>query len=267
MANLTSLCAKRKTSLQSNFTFSKEKTSQKGEKMEKEYYTLEEIQNVIAENCDLHDSEFISIELRKNNPTWNVYVGFNNYVYDFKFTNVYYYNIDYETPWIFEVIAEKDENGYSVIFDGICVEIKAEKLELSVHYSGPYFNPERFYNALVIYDYEKKHILMQNSKKEPDKLDILYGKNIKKESEIANAQRLLFEKLGIKKNEIELVHKHDFKNIEKKINIHVMCAILKDDATFKASEDYRWVDKNENFFDSEKFASDGYLPYLIKFSE
>ena len=235
--------------------------------MEKEYFTIEEIQNVIAENCDLHDSELISIELRKNNPTWIIYVGFNNYVYDFKFTNVYFYNIDYETPWIFEVIAEKTDNGYSVVFDGIGIKLEAEKLELQVHYSGQHFNPERFYNALVIYDNEKKHILMQKSKKEPDKLDIFYGKNIKRESEITNAQRVLFEEFGIKKDEIELNHKHNFKNMEKNINIHVMSAVLKDDATFIASEDYCWIDRNENFFDSDKFASNGYLSYLVKLSE
>lgn len=122
-------------------------------------------------------------------------------------------------------------------------------------------------NVIVVYNKEEDKILMCERKKEPykGKFNLVGGKVEPNESEIDAAYRELQEETGITSKDIKLTNlmniQYNMSDME--LEVYVGKLNKKVDLIEEVNKLY-WMDKKENFFDSEKFAGEGNIGHMLK---
>ncbi len=122
-------------------------------------------------------------------------------------------------------------------------------------------------NVILVYNKEENKILMCKRKKEPykGKFNLVGGKVEPGEDKLHAAYRELKEETGITENDIKLTNIMNFQYIMQNMELEVYVGKL--DKEIKLVEEVNklyWIDKNENFFDIEKFAGEGNIGHMIQ---
>lgn len=122
-------------------------------------------------------------------------------------------------------------------------------------------------NVIIVFNKENDKILMCKRTKEPykGKLNLVGGKVEKDEDELYAAYRELEEETGITKNDIILTNLMNFEYKMSDMELEVYAGKLNKDV--KLVEEINklvWVDKNDNFFEVEKYAGEGNIGHMLK---
>lgn len=125
-------------------------------------------------------------------------------------------------------------------------------------------------NVIIVFDNEEDKILMCKRTKEPykGKLNLVGGKVEKGEDELNAAYRELEEETGISKNDIILTSLMNFEYKLQDMELEVYVGKLNKEV--KLVEEINklfWIDKNDNFFDVEKYAGEGNIGHMLKHVE
>ena len=125
-------------------------------------------------------------------------------------------------------------------------------------------------NVILVYDKEEKNILMCKREKEPYKgmFNLAGGKVEENENELDSAYRELEEETAITKQDITLKHLMNFNYKLSEIELEVYVGKLNKevDLVEEVNKLY-WINKNENFFDVEKFAGEGNIGHMLRQAE
>ena len=122
-------------------------------------------------------------------------------------------------------------------------------------------------NVILVYNKEENKILMCKREKEPykGKFNLVGGKVEKNEDELHAAYRELYEETGISGNDIVLIHIMNFQYIMQDMELEVYVGKLnKDLKLIEELNKLYWIDKNENFFDLEKYAGEGNIGHMLQ---
>ena len=122
-------------------------------------------------------------------------------------------------------------------------------------------------NVIIVFNKENDKILMCKRTKEPykGKLNLVGGKVEKDEDELYAAYRELEEETEITKNDIILTNLMNFEYKLQDMELEVYVGKL--NKKVKLVEEINklvWVDKNDNFFDIEKYAGEGNIGHMLK---
>lgn len=122
-------------------------------------------------------------------------------------------------------------------------------------------------NVIIVFNNKEDKILMCKRTKEPykGKLNLVGGKVKKDEDELHAAYRELEEETGITKNDIILTNLMNFEYKLQDMELEVYVGKL--NKKVKLVEEINklvWVDKNDNFFDTEKYAGEGNIGHMLK---
>ena len=123
------------------------------------------------------------------------------------------------------------------------------------------------FNVILVYDKEESNILMCKREKEPykGKFNLVGGKLEKDEDELHAAYRELQEETGINKNDIILTNIMNFQYKMLDMELEVYVGKLNKDVTLiEELNKLYWIDKNENFFDIDKFAGEGNIGHMVQ---
>ena len=125
-------------------------------------------------------------------------------------------------------------------------------------------------NVILVYNKEENKILMCKRKKEPykGKFNLVGGKVEQGEDKLHAAYRELKEETGITENDIKLTNIMNFQYIMQNMELEVYVGKL--DKEIKLVEEVNklyWIDKNENFFDLEKYAGEGNIGHMLQQAE
>lgn len=121
-------------------------------------------------------------------------------------------------------------------------------------------------NVILVYNKNQDKILMCKREKEPfkGKFNLVGGKVEPNENELQSAYRELTEETGITKHDITLSHVMNFQYPITDIELQVYTGKLnKDVDLIEEVNKLYWIDKNENFFDLDKFAGDGNIGHML----
>ena len=122
-------------------------------------------------------------------------------------------------------------------------------------------------NVILVYNKEENKILMCKREKEPykGKFNLVGGKVEKGEDELHAAYRELYEETGISGDDIVLTHIMNFQYIMQDMKLEVYVGKLnKDLKLIEELNKLYWIDKNENFFDLEKYAGEGNIGHMLQ---
>ena len=122
-------------------------------------------------------------------------------------------------------------------------------------------------NVILVYNKEENKIFMCKRKKEPykGKFNLVGGKVEQNENELHAAYRELREETGITDNDIVLTHIMNFQYKMSDIELEVYTGKLNKNKTLvEEINKLYWIDKNENFFDINKFAGDGNIGHMLQ---
>ncbi len=125
-------------------------------------------------------------------------------------------------------------------------------------------------NVILVYDKDDKNILMCRRTKEPykGKYNLVGGKVELGEDELEAAYRELEEETAITKNDITLYNLMNFNYKLTDIELEVYVGKLnKDVKLVEEVNELYWIDKNENFFDVDKFAGEGNIGHMLEQAE
>ena len=123
------------------------------------------------------------------------------------------------------------------------------------------------YNVTVVFDKTEKKLLMCQRVKDPfkGKLNFVGGKVEPNETEDDAAYRELYEETGISKDDISLTRVLDFKYYLLNMELEVYCGKIKKDVKLKEEiNKLLWVDRTENFCDSDRFAGNCNIEHIIR---
>ena len=122
-------------------------------------------------------------------------------------------------------------------------------------------------NVIIVFNNKEDKILMCKRTKEPykEKLNLVGGKVEKGEDELQAAYRELEEETGISKNDIILTNlmNFDYKLQDMELEVYVG-KLNKEVKLVEEINKLLWVDKNDNFFDIEKYAGEGNIGHMLK---
>ena len=122
-------------------------------------------------------------------------------------------------------------------------------------------------NVILVYNKEENEILMCKREKEPykGKFNLVGGKVEKSENELHAAYRELCEETGITSDDIVLTHIMNFQYIMQDMELEVYAGKLnKDIELIEEVNKLYWINKNENFFDLEKYAGEGNIGHMLQ---
>ena len=122
-------------------------------------------------------------------------------------------------------------------------------------------------NVIMVYNKEENKILMCKREKEPykGKFNLVGGKVEKSENELHAAYRELCEETGITSDDIVLTHIMNFQYIMQDMELEVYAGKLnKDIELIEEVNKLYWINKNENFFDLEKYAGEGNIGHMLQ---
>ncbi len=123
------------------------------------------------------------------------------------------------------------------------------------------------YNVIVVYNKDKKYILMCLRQKDPFQglYNFVGGKVNPDETDDEAAYRELYEETHISKQDIHLIHTHDFCYYLEDMMIQVYVGILsKDIDVFGDENPLKWISLEEDFFDVTRFAGLGNIGHILK---
>lgn len=121
-------------------------------------------------------------------------------------------------------------------------------------------------NVILVYNKDKDKILMCKREKEPykGKFNLVGGKVEPNEDELSGAYRELQEETGITNNNIKLTHIMNFQYELSDIELEVYAGKLnKNVELVEEINKLYWLDKNENFFDINKYAGEGNIGHIV----
>ena len=122
-------------------------------------------------------------------------------------------------------------------------------------------------NVIMVYNKEENKILMCKREKEPykGKFNLVGGKVEKNEDELHAAYRELREETGITDKDITLTHIMNFQYKMQDMELEVYAGKLnKNVDLIEELNKLYWIDKNENFFDLEKYAGEGNIGHMVQ---
>ena len=122
-------------------------------------------------------------------------------------------------------------------------------------------------NVILVYNKDENEILMCKREKEPykGKFNLVGGKVEKNENELHAAYRELCEETGITSDDIVLTHIMNFQYIMQDMELEVYAGKLdKDIELIEEVNKLYWINKNENFFDLEKYAGEGNIGHMLQ---
>ena len=122
-------------------------------------------------------------------------------------------------------------------------------------------------NVIIVYNKEENKILMCKREKEPykGKFNLVGGKVEQDEDELHAAYRELREETGITDKDITLTHIMNFQYKMKDMELEVYAGKLnKNVDLIEELNKLYWIDKNENFFDLEKYAGEGNIGHMVQ---
>ena len=122
-------------------------------------------------------------------------------------------------------------------------------------------------NLILVLNKEETKILMCKREKEPYKgqYNLVGGKVEENEDELDAAYRELQEETGITNKDILLTNIMNFqyKVLDKELEIY-MGKLNKDVELIEEINKLYWIDKNSNFFVTNKFAGEGIIGHIIE---
>ena len=122
-------------------------------------------------------------------------------------------------------------------------------------------------NVILVYNKEEEKILMCKREKEPykGKFNLVGGKVEEGEKELDAAYRELQEETGITKQDINLKHLMNFQYeiLDMELELYVG-KLNKEKEVIEEINKLYWFDKNEDFFNVEKFAGEGNMGHMVK---
>ena len=122
-------------------------------------------------------------------------------------------------------------------------------------------------NVVLVYNKEENKILMCKREKEPykGKFNLVGGKVEQDENELNAAYRELQEETGITNSDIKLFHIMNFQYKMSDMELEVYAGKLNKDVNLvEEVNKLYWIDKNENFFDMEKYAGEGNIGHMLE---
>ena len=122
-------------------------------------------------------------------------------------------------------------------------------------------------NVIIVYNKEENKILMCKREKEPykGKFNLVGGKVEQNEDELHAAYRELREETGITNKDITLTHIMNFQYKMQDMELEVYAGKLnKSVDLIEELNKLYWIDKNENFFDLEKYAGEGNIGHMVQ---
>ena len=122
-------------------------------------------------------------------------------------------------------------------------------------------------NVVLVYNSEENQILMCKRAKEPykGKFNLVGGKVEENENELKAAYRELQEETGITNNNIKLTHIMNFQYELSDIELEVYAGKLnKNVELVEEVNKLYWIDKDENFFDINKYAGEGNIGHMVE---
>ena len=122
-------------------------------------------------------------------------------------------------------------------------------------------------NVIMVYNKEENKILMCKREKEPykGKFNLVGGKVEQDEDELHAAYRELREETGITNKDITLTHIMNFQYKMQDMELEVYAGKLnKSVDLIEELNRLYWIDKNENFFDLEKYAGEGNIGHMVQ---
>ena len=125
-------------------------------------------------------------------------------------------------------------------------------------------------NVILIYNKNEDKILMCKREKEPykGKFNLVGGKVEQNENELHAAYRELEEETGITNKDIKLIHLMNLQYKISDIELELYCGKLnKNINLIEEVNKLYWIDKNENFFDINKFAGEGNIGHMLQHAE
>lgn len=125
-------------------------------------------------------------------------------------------------------------------------------------------------NVILVYNKEGNKILMCKREKEPykGKLNLVGGKVEQNENELLAAYRELQEETGITSNDIKLTHIMNFQYKLLDMELEVYTGKINKEVTLvEEINKLYWIDKNENFFDINRFAGEGNIGHMLQHTE
>ena len=125
-------------------------------------------------------------------------------------------------------------------------------------------------NVILVYNKNEDKILMCKRAKEPykGKYNLVGGKVEQNEDELHAAYRELEEETGITSKDIELTNIMNFEYKMSDMELEVYSGKLnKDVILIEEVNELYWMDKNENFFDLDKFAGEGNIGHMLQEAE
>ena len=126
------------------------------------------------------------------------------------------------------------------------------------------------FNVILVYNKSENKILMCKRTKEPykGKYNLVGGKVEPNEDELYAAYRELEEETGITSEDIELTNIMNFEYKMSDMELEVYSGKLnKDVILIEEVNKLYWMDKNENFFDLNKFAGEGNIGHMLQQAE
>ena len=122
-------------------------------------------------------------------------------------------------------------------------------------------------NVILVYNKEEDKILMCKREKEPfkGKFNLVGGKVEQGEDELHAAYRELQEETGITKNDIRLTNLMNFEYKMQDMELELYVGKLnKEKKLVEEINKLYWIDKQDDFFDVEKFAGEGNIGHMMR---
>ena len=123
------------------------------------------------------------------------------------------------------------------------------------------------YNCIIVYEKNENDILFCKRLSDPYKglFNLVGGKIESGEDGFDAAYRELFEETGITSDDIRLSHMMDFTYYNQYCFVEIYVGKLEDHVILKEEKHpLVWISKEENFFDSKKFAGEGNIGHMVE---
>ena len=121
-------------------------------------------------------------------------------------------------------------------------------------------------NVILVYNKEENKILMCKREKEPykGKFNLVGGKVEQGEDELSAAYREL-EETGITKESITLTNVMNFEYKMSNMELELYAGRLQEDLqVVEEVNKLYWLDREENFFDIDKYAGEGNIGHMLE---
>ena len=122
-------------------------------------------------------------------------------------------------------------------------------------------------NVILVYNKEEDTILMCKREKEPykGKFNLVGGKVEQGEDELHAAYRELQEETGITKEDIKLTNLMNFEYKMQDMELELYVGKLnKEKKVVEEINKLYWIDKQDDFFDVEKYAGEGNIGHMMR---